>query len=120
MSGASPSSKYEDGVYVALRYENDGQNLIFAGPFQTYDDDEEEWKTFCIASALAVPMPGCTIICHGLSNASHLNGKLGEVRSEAKDKSNGNRLVVHFEDKSLKPVAIKPENLRIAFELPSV
>jgi hypothetical protein len=51
MSGASPSSKYEDGVYVALRYENDGQNLTFAGPFQTYDDDEEEWKTFCVASA---------------------------------------------------------------------
>ena len=120
MSGASPSSEYEDGVYVALRYENDGQNLIFAGPFQTYDDEEEGWNFFCIVSALVIPMPGCAITCHGLINASHLNGKLGEVRSEAKDGSKGYRLVVHFEDKSLKPVTIKPENLRIAFELPSV
>ena len=48
--------------------------------------------------------------------ALHLNGKLGEVRTFVKQPT-GTRLDVHFEDKSLKTVLVKPENLPIAFEL---
>ncbi len=65
------------------------------------------------------PRAGCPVICHGLTNAPHLNGKLGEVRSISED-SAGLRFGVHFEEKGLKPATVKPQNLRIAFELPSV
>jgi hypothetical protein len=57
------------------------------------------------------------LICHGLTSASHLNGKSGDVRANHNDR-NEIRLAVHFETKSLKPSLVKPENLRIAFELP--
>ena len=36
------------------------------------------------------------------------------------DKADTDRYEVHFEDKSLKPVAVKRENLRIVFELPAL
>ena len=54
-------------------------------------------------------------------NAAHLDGKLGDVRSISfgKDSDREVRLGVHFEDKSLKPAAVKPGNLRIVFVLPS-
>jgi hypothetical protein len=58
------------------------------------------------------------VICHGLTSASHLNGKLGEGRAFHNDR-NGIRLAVHFETKRLKPSLVKPENLRIAFDLPN-
>ena len=63
-----------------------------------------------------LPCIGCPVICHGLISASHLNGKLGDVRTE-KLCGNEIRLAVHFEDKSLKSALVKPENVRIAFEL---
>ena len=74
-----------------------------------------------IPSVAVIPAMGCPVICHGLMNASHLNGKLGEVRSASNGKGGGGelRLGVYFEDKSLKSAAVKPENLRIAFVLPS-
>ena len=62
---------------------------------------------------------GCSVICHGLVRASHLNGELGEVRAYHKNIT-GFRLGVHFEKMNLKPELVKSENLRIAFELPSV
>jgi hypothetical protein len=46
----------------------------------------------------------------------HLNGELGEVR-DVKKSGTGIRLVVHFEKKGANPSLVKPENLRIAFEL---
>jgi hypothetical protein len=51
-----------------------------------------------------------------LVSASHLNGELGEVKDV---KETGPiRFAVHFEKKNLKSAFVKPENLRIAFELP--
>ena len=58
------------------------------------------------------------MLCHGLVSASHLNGELGEVRNW-KQSETGIRLGVYFEEKGVKSVLVKPENLRIAFELPS-
>ena len=55
------------------------------------------------------------MISHGLNNASHLNGEIGDAM--AYNYGTG-RYGVHFEDKSLKPVAVKKENLRIVFEFP--
>jgi hypothetical protein len=113
--------------YLALRYENDGEVCIIYGPtshsrFYREEIEINEKQTCGIASALVIPSIGCPVICHGLINASHLNGKLGDVRSISVSKGDGGevRLGVCFEDKSLKSAAVKPENLRIAFVLPSV
>ncbi len=105
--------------YQALHYENDGEDCIISGPvipgFEFFVD-YDEWP---VATSSIFPAIGCPVICHGLVNASHLNGKLGEVRSISV-KSGDLRLGVHFEDKSLKSAAVKPGNLRIAFVLPRV
>ena len=58
---------------------------------------------------------GTPVVCHGLKNASHLNGKIGDVR-ERQNKSG--RYLVHFEDSSLKPCLVKHVNVRILFDLP--
>ena len=46
-----------------------------------------------------------------------MNGTLGEVKAIL-NCSDGIRCEVHFENKDLKRVAVKPVNLRIAFQLP--
>jgi len=54
-------------------------------------------------------------------SAPHLNGRLGEVRNVKQDEESGTgiRLAVHFEKKGVKSALVKPENLWVAFELPS-
>ncbi len=82
----------------------------------------------------------CPVICHdlvtaltayGLVNASHLNGKLGAVKSYYRTNkkgvdesgfcgdSSGVPVIVHFENSSQIPAVVKPENIWIAFDLPS-
>jgi hypothetical protein len=46
------------------------------------------------------------VICHG---------KVGDVGALQEN----TQFEVHFEDTSQKPASVKPENLRIAFELPN-
>ena len=58
------------------------------------------------------------MICNGLVSASHLNGELGEVRNIQEKNEHGIRCAVYFEKKGVKSALVKPENLRIAFELP--
>jgi hypothetical protein len=106
----------DDKPFQVLRYENDGEVCVVTGPVKQPTQEEDE-RIFHVASDLLFPHKGCPVICHGLTSASHLNGKLGEVRAFRND-INGIRLAVHFETKSLKPSLVKPENLRIAFELP--
>ena len=80
----------------------------------------EDERTYHIANKLMIPCAGCPVICHGMVSASHLNGMLGEVRLPKKDESRTRlSLEVHFEKKGVKSALVKPENLRIAFELPS-
>jgi hypothetical protein len=102
--------------FQALRYENDGEICVVQGliakPRQV--DDEMVQR---IANNLMIPKLGCAVICHGLVSASHLNGELGEVR-DMKRSGTGIRLALHFEKKGVKSALVKPENLRIAFELP--
>ena len=108
--------------YHALRYENDYKDCVAMAPFTDQNLEEDEQRDeFRIASAAVIPAIGCPVICHGLMNASHLNGKLGEVRSVSFGKGGGRelRLGVYFEDKSLKSAGVKPGNLRVAFVLPS-
>ena len=75
--------------------------------------NEEEPLT--VATEDLIIIAGTPIVCHGLGISSHLNGKIGDLRSwdEATDCHE-----VHFEDEHLEPRSVKPENIRIIFELP--
>jgi hypothetical protein len=91
---------------------NDGEICVLIGPVKQQRQEEGE-RIFHVASDLIVPNTGCPVICHGLTSASHLNCKLGEVRAIHNDR-HGIRLTVRFETKCLKPSLVKPEILRIA------
>ena len=124
-SPIKPSTRLLRLLDTMLRYDNDGEVCIVTGPIMDNDSSGEnkgdEGQPFGIPRTSVSPAIGCPVICHGLVNAAHLNGKLGDVRSISfcKDSDREVRLGVHFEDKSLKPAAVKPGNLRIAFVLPS-
>jgi hypothetical protein len=100
--------------FQVLRCENDGEICVLTGPITEPREIDDE-SMFHIASDLVQPIFGCPVVCHGLVSASHLNGKVGDVRAWHK---NG-KVEIHFEDKSQKPAVMKPENLRISFELPT-
>ena len=100
-----------------MQYENDGEIFVIQGPITEPRNTEDE-NIYHIANNLVIPMEGFAVVCHGLVSASHLNGELGEVRNW-KQSETGIRLGVYFEKKSLKSAFVKPENLRISFELPS-
>ena len=106
----------DDKPFQALRYENDGKICVITGPVKQLRQEDDE-RTFHVANNLIIPAKGCPVICHGLVSASHLNGELGEVRALSNNIT-GFRLGVHFEKTNLKPASVKPENLRISFELP--
>jgi len=106
-------------LFQALRYENDVEVCVVMGPVTVTEPRQvDDGKTYRVENRLLLPFAGCPVICHGLVSASHLNGELGEARTSTNTKT-GFRLAVNFEKKSLKSVLIKPENLRIAFELPN-
>ena len=125
LSSEPDDEAFEATRYHALRYDHDGEICIVTGPIMDNDSSGEneggEGQPFGIPRTSVAPAVGCPVICHGLVNAAHLNGKLGDVRSISfgKDSDREVRFVVHFEDKSLKPAAIKPGNLRNAIVLPS-
>lgn len=101
-------------TFEALRYEEDGEVCVVKGPI----NEQEEVETFAVftnGASLFYKMDGTPVVCHGLKSATHLNGKIGDLRS--RDRLTG-RYKVHFEDKNLEPRMIKRENIRILFELP--
>eukprot|EP00984_Skeletonema_dohrnii_P001536 scaffold486_cov148-Skeletonema_dohrnii-CCMP3373.AAC.17 len=108
-----------DGLsYQALRYENDGKSCVIQGPipsniYAPRNVDDE--KTVSVATAVIYFSLGSPVMLHGLKKAAHLNGEIGEVRGycELTD-----RCVVHLEDKGLRPVKVKHENVRIVFDVP--
>jgi hypothetical protein len=118
--------------FQALRYEEDEDVYVLTGPITKPRKVNEE-RVFNVTSDHVLLQAGCPVVCRGLKNAPHLNGKLGQVKSiyNAVDKSSfrvdnvafylpstGLRFSVHFVDTSLKPAAVKLENLRIVFDLP--
>jgi hypothetical protein len=107
----------DDKPFQAMRYENVGEICVVMGPVKQPRQEDDE-RIFHVANNLIIPAKGYPVICHGLVSASHLNGELGEVRALSNNIT-GFRLGVHFEKTNLKPASVKPENLRISFELPS-
>jgi hypothetical protein len=108
----------ENTPFQALRYENDCEICVVTGPI-TEPRRKDEEREHCVQSNLILPNKKCPVICHGLVSAPHLNGELGEVRNVKQDKTGTTRLGVFFERKGVKSALVKPENLRIVFELPS-
>ena len=112
----------EGKVFQALRYEDDGDTCVIKGPITKPRNIHEE-REYRVASEAVVPKFGCFVTCHGLKIVSHLNGKLGEINGITGDVKGAfrvgeSRLLVHLEDKSIKPTAAKVENLLIVFDLP--
>ena len=107
-------------VFRALRYEDGGSTCVVKGPMTTKvnggsyegDIDSEEGKIIKVDSRNIFYFKGSIVECHGLKKAAHLNGKFGTVESSA-----NSRYVVAFEEQNLKSAALRPENLRIAFDL---
>ena len=106
--------------FKALRYEDEGEKCVVLGPMKKshyYEGHNEGTEYTVDSNSLLICRPGAPIIVQGLKQSTHLNGKLADVRSYDKDKD---RYTIYFEDKSLKPVAVKKENVRIVFDLPDV
>ncbi len=109
--------KSEDwSEFQVLHYTDDGESCVVQGPvaYPRNTDEEEQSK---IPTLDLIPAEGTPVMCHGLRlrSVSHLNGKIGDVRSHSEDLR---RCVVHFEEEGLEPTEVKHENLRILFELP--
>jgi hypothetical protein len=106
----------DNDVFRALRYE--GDQCVVQGPIR-------QPRIFSAEKVLKVTVhddnimlsEGTPVICHGLKNEEYLNGKIGECRGFDKDATEI-RYRVLFDDKSIPPKSVKPENLRILFELP--
>jgi hypothetical protein len=101
--------------FEALRYEDDRETCVITGPVTEPRQADKE-TILRVACCQIVPSLGCTVVCTGLVSSPHINGKLGDVR-DGKLVGNVLRLDVHFEDAKVKPARVRPENLRIAFEL---
>mmetsp|Transcript_34550 Transcript_34550/g.63541 ORF Transcript_34550/g.63541 Transcript_34550/m.63541 type:complete len:257 (+) Transcript_34550:274-1044(+) len=108
----------EGSVYQALRYEDGGDKIVVQGPilspWNIHRNIDEE-TTFTVSNDQIFVALGTPVICHGLKNATHLNGKLADLRLYHKDRD---RYEINFEDKSLKPAFVRTEHFRIAFDLP--
>jgi hypothetical protein len=106
---------YDEKIFEALRYEDDGEICVVTGPVT--EPRQADKEQILRVAGLTVPKLGCVVVCTGLVSSPHLNGKLGDVR-DGKLVGDGLQLSVHFEDAELKSAWIKSENLRIVFELP--
>jgi hypothetical protein len=106
----------DNGVFRALQYEED--QCVVQGPIRQPRIFSEEKVLRVTVHDDNIMLPeGTPVICHGLKHAAYLNGKIGECRGFDKDAIE-TRYRVFFDDKSIPPKSVKPENLRILFELP--
>ena len=109
--------------FQALRYENEGMSCVVRGPVvestgesrssSSMQEQEENMLTLSLPITDVLPGPGTPVVCLGLIERAHLNGKLGDTRG-----FNRGKFEVHFEEAGLEPAIIEHENLRIVFELP--
>ena len=100
--------------FHALRYENEGLSCVVRGPVvESAGGHEENMSTLSLPITDVFPAPGTPVLCTGLIERAHLNGKIGDTQGF----DNGT-FAVHFEEAGLVPACVKNENLRIVFELP--
>eukprot|EP00985_Skeletonema_marinoi_P000868 scaffold355_cov161-Skeletonema_marinoi.AAC.1 len=107
--------------FHALKYENDGLSCVVRGPVvesagrssSISMQEEHMLLTLSLPISDVSPGPGTPVVCQGLSERAHLNGKIGDTRG-----FNEGKFEVHFEEAGLEPAILKHENRRIVFELP--
>jgi hypothetical protein len=145
----------ENGFFIALNYESggerdctfkhvdmntqavtiqtgqySGERCLVTGPIADRAEKKGEQELY-VASDIVFPCPGCPVICHGLTAATHLNGKLATLRTDSKyyaELARGRkefgekdiRCTVHFDDETLKSASVKLKNLQIVFDLDQV
>jgi len=83
-----------------------------AGGSSSLQEDQMKMVTLSLPISDIFPGPGTPVVCQGLSESIHLNGKIGDTRGFNKGK-----FEVHFEEVGFEPAIIRHENLRILFEL---
>jgi len=115
---------FNDNVYEFLQYNNDEDNCVITGPIHPHHQsclvcrgDGTLDPILHVSKAVVVPQVGTPVICHGLMNATYLNGELGEVISY-QNNITGLRLEVVFQNKHFLSKMVKLENLQIATDLP--
>ena len=107
--------------FQALQYEHDGLSCVVRGPMPTspggtssgYEEGMMSTLSFPVTDVL--PGPGTPVVCQGLVDKAHLNGKIGDTRG-----FNEGKFEVHFEEAGLEPAIVDRGNLRIVFDLPYV
>jgi hypothetical protein len=145
----------EKGFFIALNYESgggrdctykhmdtttqvvtiqtgqySGEIYLVTGPIADRAEMKGEQELY-VASDIVFPCPGCPVICHGLTAATHLNGKLATLRTDSKyyaELARGRkefgekdiRCTVYFDDATLKSASVKLKNLQIVFDLDQV
>jgi hypothetical protein len=102
-----------NGSFQAIRYEGDQCAVRVLPQQQGVEHDNE--RLIKVKANDIIPSKAYPVVCRGLKNATYLNGKIGDIRGFDEDEM---RCVVHFEDKNILPKCVKPENLRILFDLP--
>lgn len=102
-------------VYQVLSFSDGEGKYVATGPVSNPRTPDNENITKVAIDDIHMLTRGTPVVCHGLKNAVHLNGNIGEAI--AFDGRTG-RYVVRFEDDSLNSASVKPANLRIVFDLP--
>ena len=115
--GGSLGSKAEyfrKESFQALRYENDGENLVVQGPLLPKDLGAESPPQLATDFYYTYGTP---VIVNGGGKMENINGKIGEIRDwEPKT----NKYEIHFEDRTLNPCLVSAKHIRILFEVPGV
>ena len=101
-------------LFQALRYEEDGGKCVVQGPIENPRNIQAE-QTFTVPSNDIKFILGTPVICDGLKKATHLNGKIGDLRSWHEESG---CFKVHFDDNNIEPCTVKNEFLQILFDLP--
>lgn len=102
-------------LFQALRYEKDGKKCVVKGPIIIPRNTREE-ETLTVNTADLRYQLGTPVICHGLVEDTlyHLNGKIADLRSWDEETS---CFILRFEDEDLQPCSVKPNKIRILFDL---
>lgn len=115
------SMSHNDAIvsFEAVCYVQDaGRFIVLDGPISHPRNFEKEQRVATLSSSV-IPHVGCPVVCFGLKNEqSKFNGKIGDLRSPPTFHDGSYYYIVHFEDKNLRPVRIRLENLHVVFELP--
>ena len=101
------------GVFQALRYEEDGKKCVVQGPIANPRNIQEGGTLTVDSSDVLRFALGTPVVCDGLKKATHLNGKVGDLRYWDEDNE---CYKVHFEGGGLE--SMRAKFLRILFELP--